>query len=65
MKIKVNRDACISCGACEAVAEDIFELDEDGISKAKISKTSNDEEASLAKEASESCPTGAIEVSED
>lgn len=65
MKIKVNRDACISCGACEAVAEDIFELDEDGISKAKISKTSNDEEASLAKEASESCPTGAIEVSEN
>lgn len=65
MKIKVNRDACISCGACEAVAEDIFELDEDGISKAKISKASNDEEASLAKEASESCPTGAIEVSEN
>ncbi len=65
MKINVNRDACISCGACEAIAEDIFELDDEGISVAKVKETNDNEEMELAREASTSCPTGAIEVSED
>ena len=28
MKVKVNQDACIGCGACAAIAEDVFEINE-------------------------------------
>ena len=33
MKVKVNQDACIGCGACTAIAEGVFEIDENGLSK--------------------------------
>ena len=26
MKVKVNEDACIGCGACCAIADSIFEI---------------------------------------
>ena len=28
MKIKVNADSCIACGACEAISEELFEVGE-------------------------------------
>lgn len=59
MKIKVNQDACIGCGACLAIAEDLFELNEDGLSTAKVDVVPEDK-VDVAKEAVESCPTGAI-----
>ena len=34
MKVKVNRDSCIGCGACAAICDDVFEIDDvmiDGI----------------------------------
>ncbi len=63
MKIKVNQEACIGCGACVATAEDLFELNEDGLSKAKVEAVPEDKK-DAAKEASETCPTGAITVEE-
>ena len=36
MKVKVNKDACIGCGACAAICPDVFEIDDDGLSKAKV-----------------------------
>lgn len=63
MKVKVNRDACIGCGACQAIAPEVFELDDEGISVAKKEEVPKDEEEN-AKDASESCPTEAIEVEE-
>lgn len=59
MKISVNQEACIGCGACTAIAEDLFELNADGLSEAKVSEVPEDK-VDQANEAVESCPTGAI-----
>ena len=60
MKIKVNQEACIGCGACLAIAEDLFEMNDDGLSQAKVDNVPADK-VDAAVEAVESCPTGAIE----
>lgn len=59
MKISVNQEACIGCGACMAIAEDLFEMNDDGLSQAKVSEVPEDKQEQ-ANEAVESCPTGAI-----
>ena len=59
MKISVNQEACIGCGACTAIAEDLFELNGDGLSEAKVTDVPEDK-VDQANEAVESCPTGAI-----
>ncbi len=68
MKVKVNEEACISCGACEAICPEIFELNDERISTCKkndITKE-NEEIKNNVREAMDSCPTGAIvEVSEE
>ena len=63
MKVKVNRDACIGCGACQVIAPNLFELDEEGISKALVDEVEEQEEE-IARDASDSCPTAAIEIEE-
>ena len=37
MKVKVNRDACIGCGACAAICPDVFEIDDEGLRHANFS----------------------------
>ncbi len=64
MKVKVNQDACIGCGACASIAEDVFELNEEGLSTAKKEEVQKEEEQEKVKDAADSCPTGAIEVEE-
>lgn len=59
MKVKVNQDSCIGCGACQAICEDVFEIGNDGLSVAKVDVVPEDK-IDMAKEAIESCPTGAI-----
>ena len=58
MKVTVNKDACIGCGACVAVAEGVFEIGDDGLSQAVAEVPADKEE--VAKEAVGVCPTGAI-----
>ena len=58
MKVKVNQDACIGCGACASIAEEVFEINDEGFSQVKGAVKAEQEEK--AKEAIESCPTGAI-----
>ncbi len=59
MKVKVNKDACIGCGACAAICDKIFRINDEGLSEViKPEVPKEDEET--AKEAIESCPTGAI-----
>ena len=63
MKVKVNRDSCIGCGACAAICEDVFEIDDEGISTAKVEEVEDDKKQEV-QDAVDSCPTGAIEVEE-
>ena len=59
MKISVNQEACIGCGACTSVADDLFELNDDGFSTAKVDEVPEDQEQA-ARDAMDACPTGAI-----
>ena len=36
MKVKVNKEACIGCGACMSIAEDVFEMNDEGLSSVKV-----------------------------
>lgn len=63
MKAKVIEDACISCGACQAIAPDVFELNDSGIAVCNEEAITDDNKDSVI-DASESCPTSAIEVEE-
>ena len=64
MKVKVNRDACIGCGACAAICDLVFEIDDEGLSVVKKEKVEEDEKQAVIYSA-ESCPTGAIETTEE
>ena len=58
MKIKVNQDACIGCGACTSIAEGVFNINDDGLSEVVGEVTDSNMDA--VKEAIESCHTSAI-----
>lgn len=64
MKVKVNRDACIGCGACVALCDEVFEFDDEGISVTKINEVEDKETQEKVTDSAESCPTGAIETEE-
>ena len=63
MKVKVNQDACIGCGACAAICDSVFEINDEGLSVAKVEKV-EDKDIQEARDAADACPTGAIEVEE-
>ncbi len=66
MKAKVNQDACIGCGACVAICDQVFEFNDEGLSTVKKDKQNkiDDTLKNDVREASESCPTAAIEIEE-
>lgn len=55
-KVKIDKEKCIGCGACEAVCPEAFKM-ADG--KAKFIGKGKEK---CIKEASDSCPVQAIEV---
>ena len=59
MKAKVVRENCIGCGACQAIAPNIFVIDDEGLSKVVVEEVAETDVADC-KDAIESCPTGAI-----
>ncbi len=61
MKVVVNKDACIGCGACSAVCPNVFELGDDGFANVKVEEVSEEDKNAVV-EASEGCPTSAISV---
>lgn len=61
MKFKVNKDACIGCGACQSICEDVFEITDDGYATAKDVEVTDEEVKEDAISAMEGCPTSAIE----
>jgi len=72
LRIRIDRDTCIGCGACAALAPDIFELNRDD-GKAQVTEKFRlagdpavgeipEEAEGDAKSAAEGCPVGAIKV---
>ena len=59
MKIKINEGLCVGCGRCTEICPKTFHLAENG--KAQVVE---DSDLVCAGKASDSCPTGAIEVEE-
>jgi len=53
VKLKVNKDTCIGCGACVGAFPELFVFDNDG--KAECVK-----EVENAEEVKANCPVGAI-----
>lgn len=58
-KVAVIREKCISAASCVAIAQGVFELDEEQIARV-ISQDGNDDETKLL--AAQSCPTMSIVV---
>lgn len=66
MKTFVKKDVCIGCGACTVIADEVFEIGEDGLAEVKkdIEDNKINEEIDNVKDAAESCPVNAIEIEE-
>lgn len=65
LKAVVDKETCIACGLCPTICPDVFEMQDDGKAGTISHDDSNvpEEEENAAKEAEESCPVNAIEVS--
>ncbi len=59
-KIIINKETCIGCGSCEAVAPSLFTI-KDGKAVAKKSSVSGEDEKK-AKEAVDICPVQVIKL---
>ncbi len=57
--MKVITEQCIGCGACSAIAPEVFEMTDEGYAKVKIDPIP-EELMDDAVEAQNSCPTSAI-----
>ena len=64
MEIKVIEEACIGCGACASIANDVFKINDNGIAYAENDKI-NEENKENVIEAANSCPSGAIEIEQN
>ncbi len=62
MRAKVDRDLCIGSAMCVATAPDVFELDDEGLSRV-VDDEAGDED--LLREAAESCPVQAVILEDD
>ncbi len=65
LNVWVDKNLCIACGACIAIAPEIFEWDTDGKSHSKLNEVTDENLMEKAKEAANACPTGAIKIKEE
>ncbi len=63
MKAIVNQEACIGCGACAAICDKVFEINDEGLSTTITDKV-EEEDSQEVRDAADACPTGAILVEE-
>ena len=63
-KIKVDQEKCIGCGACTAIASEVFSFNDDGLAEANEEKNILDNMEEEVKndciDALEGCPVNAI-----
>ena len=63
-KVEVNQDLCIGCGACQAIVDTVFEIDDAGLATVKSNLIEKELEEDVI-DAAEGCPTGAIIVDDE
>lgn len=63
MEAIVNKDTCISCGACVGLCPEVYSFDEDDKAQA-ISGEIPEELQDGAVEGRDSCPVAAIDIKE-
>jgi ferredoxin len=59
----VDRERCVGSGSCEALAPDVFEVDDDGILIVHRPEPTEDE-LSDVRDAVQACPTRALSLAE-
>ena len=59
MKLEVNKDLCIGCGACQAICDEVFSIEDDGLAGVTVESIPEDL-IDDAVDAKEGCPTDAI-----
>ena len=59
MKVYVDQDLCIGCGACIDTAPELFDYNDEDLAQAIVDVVPEDQE-DFAQEAIDSCPTEAI-----
>lgn len=59
MQIIINKEKCIGCGTCAAMAPSVFEIADDG--KAEVTNSEGDTPENIEMVA-KACPVQAIEV---
>jgi ferredoxin len=59
MRVTVDRELCVGSGACEMLAPDVFEVDDDGTVHV-LQEEPEDEDA--VRQAAQQCPTGALSL---
>ena len=64
MRVKVEFDLCESNAMCEALAPDVFELDDDDFLQLNTDEVT-DENRQRVEQASAACPRAAISLVED
>lgn len=64
MKLRVDKDICIGCGACQATAPDVFEINDEGFAEVTVEEVA-EELHEDAVDALEGCPVSAIEEIEE
>lgn len=58
MEVKIDKEACIGCGTCVSICEDVFDIDDDGLAMVKnVDEVASNEDVDIA---IDSCPTSAI-----
>ncbi|BFI73275.1 ferredoxin [Nanoarchaeota archaeon] len=64
VKVEVDKETCIGCGTCIAIAPEIFDFDSDGKSKPKIDIIDDPKMIEKVKDSEAACPTHSIKVTE-
>jgi ferredoxin len=62
-RVEVDRERCVGSGSCEALAPDVFEVDDDGVLIVHRPEPTEDELPDV-RDAVRACPTRALSLAE-
>jgi ferredoxin len=63
MKATVDAEACIGCGLCVSVCEEVFVMDDDGKAKAIVERVPAEHKEACSQAAAD-CPVDAIQITD-